>query len=77
MDNVAMWVGYAVMAAGAIAGVAFVVGALCTYAWRKLLEDAPSMVYLQRAVAEYRKTNPPSRWSQWAREDVAEHQSKA
>lgn len=64
MDLVAMWVGYLVMGAGAVAAVAFVLGLAATYSWRKLLHDVPSWDYLQRAVAAYRKDHPPGRWSQ-------------
>ena len=63
MNVIAMWVGLVVMAAGALAAVAFVLGLVATYAWRKLLRDVPSFLYVQHAVAVYRKTYPPSRWA--------------
>ncbi len=77
MDTVAMWVGYAVMAAGAMAGAGFAVGALCNYAWRKMLKDAPSMHYFSQAVAAYRKTNPPNAWVRHAMDEKPWRDGKA
>lgn len=69
IDAVAMWVGYAVMVAGAASAVALLLGLACTYCYRKMLRDVPSWLYIQNAVAIYRKQYPPSRW---AREQMGE-----
>ncbi|MDT7834964.1 hypothetical protein [Aquabacterium sp. OR-4] len=63
IDTIAMWVGYAVMAAGAASSVALLLGVACTYSYRTLLRDVPSWLYIQNAVALYRKQYPPSRWA--------------
>jgi len=63
LDTIAMWVGYAVMTAGAASAVALVLGAACTYSYRKMLRDVPSWIYIQNAVAIYRKQYPPGRWA--------------
>lgn len=62
LNATAMVVGYVVMGLGAVCSVSLVVGLACTYAWRKLLRDAPSWYYVQNAVAHYRTVYPPSRW---------------
>lgn len=58
LDQFAMWVGYAVMGAGALAAVGFVLGLACTYAYQKLLKDVPNWIYIRNAVAYYR-SHPP------------------
>lgn len=63
MDKMAMLVGYVVMFCGALGLVAFLAGAYCSYAYRKLLRDVPSWYYVQNAVAMYRKQYPPGRWA--------------
>ena len=63
MDQLAMWVGYAVLGLGELNAVAALTGAACTYAWRKMLRDLPSWFYVQNAVASYRERYPPSRWA--------------
>lgn len=63
MDKLAMWIGYAVIGLGALAAVAAIAGSACTYAWRKMLHDVPSWLYVQNAVAFYREKYPPGRWA--------------
>ena len=58
-----MWVGYVVMTAGAASSVALLAGLACSYCWRRMLREVPSMIYIQNAVAIYRKQYPPGRWA--------------
>lgn len=73
MDTIAMWVGYAVCIAGWLAMAGFLAGLACTYAYRKLLHDVPSWLYVRHAVAVYREKYPPGRW---AREQMGKEWEK-
>lgn len=63
MDSIATLIGYTMMGLGALCFVAAIFGLACTYAWRKMLSDVPSFLYIQNAVASYRKQYPPGRWA--------------
>jgi len=64
INTLAMWVGYLVIGLGALSLLALIIGLACDYSWRRLLKAAPSIYYVNNAVAHYQKVYPPSKWVQ-------------
>lgn len=61
-NTIALWVGYLVIGAGGLSLLALIVALACDYSWRRLLKAAPSIYYVNNAVAHYQTVYPPSKW---------------
>lgn len=64
INTIAMWVGFLVIGLGALSLLALIVALACDYSWRRLLKAAPSIYYVNNAIAHYQKVYPPSKWVQ-------------
>lgn len=62
IDAIATYIGYALMLSASIALVGFSFALACDYTWRRISRDVPSLVYVQQAVAHYKKIRPPWKW---------------
>lgn len=58
MDNIALWLGYAVMALCTVAGFGAALGWVLNSTWRRLV-NANSLQYLREAVAYYKSIKQP------------------
>lgn len=63
MDQLAMWIGCAVMASCGVAVAVACVSLALTYLWRGVLRKVPSILYIQWAVSQYKVAYPPARWA--------------